>query len=164
MTNEEVVQKIREEFTLRGMSKQTEESYLCAMRLFLRYHEDRPLEAMGKAEIREFLLHQLASGKSSGSVNIYNSALRFIFGAVLARNLNCRMIPRRRDRRDFPAIMSKKEIVRFFSVIDNLRDLAIFETVYGAGLRLSEIVHLRVQDIDSEQMRIFVYHGKGGKD
>lgn len=41
---------------------------------------------------------------------------------------------------------------------------AMFETVYGAGLRLSEIVHLRIQDIDSKQMRIFVHHGKGGKD
>ena len=111
------------------------------------------LKLIDEAEIREFLLHQLASGKFSSTVNIYNSALRFIFGAVLARNFNCRMIHRRRDRRDFPTIMSKNEIVRFFSVIDRLRDLAI-----------SEIVHLRVQDIDSEQMRIFVYHGKGGKD
>lgn len=164
MTNEEVVQKTREEFALRGMSKQTEESYLCALRLFLRYHGDRPIERMGELEIREFLLYQISIGKTNGSVNIYNSALRFIFCAVLARNLNCRMIPRRRDRRDFPAIMSKDEIVRFFSVIDNLRDRTMFETVYGAGLRLSEIVHLRVQDIDSKQMRIFVHHGKGGKD
>lgn len=60
--------------------------------------------------------------------------------------------------------MSKTEIVQFFSVIDNLRDKAIFETVYGAGLRVSEVVHLRVQDIDSKQMRIFVHQGKGGKD
>jgi site-specific recombinase XerD len=119
---------------------------------------------MGEPEIREFLLYQISIKKSNGSVNIYNSALRFVFGAVLTRNLNCRMIPRRRDRRDFPAIMSKDEIVRFFSVINNLRDRTIFETVYGAGLRLSEIVHLRVQDIDSKQMRIFVHHGKGGKD
>lgn len=74
------------------------------------------------------------------------------------------MIPRCRNQRDFPAIMSKTEIVRFFSVINNLRDKAMFETVYGTGLRLSEIVYLRVQDIDSKQMRIFVHHGKGGKD
>ena len=164
MTNEEVVQKIHEEFVLRGMSQQTEESYLCALHLFLRYYENRPVEAMGEPEIREFLLYQISNGKANSSVNIYNSALRFIFGAVLARNLNCRMIPRRRDRRDFPAIMSKDEIVRFFSVIDNLRDKVMFETVYGAGLCISEIVHLRVQDIDSKQMRIFVNHGKGGKD
>lgn len=59
--------------------------------------------------------------------------------------------------------MSKKELAHFFSSMDNLRDRAMFETVYGAGLRLAEIAHLRVQDIDSEQMRIFVHHGKGGK-
>lgn len=52
----------------------------------------------------------------------------------------------------------------FFLAIDNLRDRAMFETVYSARLRLSEIVHLCVQDIDSKQMRIFVHHGKGGKD
>jgi len=74
------------------------------------------------------------------------------------------MIPRRRVHRELPSIMSKTEISRFFSIIDNLRDKAIFETVYGAGLRVSEITHLRVQDIDSEQMRIFVHQGKGGKD
>jgi site-specific recombinase XerD len=119
---------------------------------------------MGEPEIRDFLLYQIGIGKATGSVNIYNSALRFIFGAVLERNLNYRMIPRRRFYREFPDIMSKTEIVRFFSVIDNLRDRTIFETVYGAGLRVSEVTHLRVQDIDSEQMRILVHQGKGGKD
>ena len=52
----------------------------------------------------------------------------------------------------------------FFDVIDNLRDRAMFETIYGAGLRISEIVNLRVQDIDSKQMRIYVQKGKGDKD
>jgi integrase/recombinase XerD len=164
MTNEEVVRKALEEFALRGMSHYTVEEYLGAMRIFLRYYENRPIETMGEPEIRNILLYQIKIGKATGSINNYNSALRFIFGAVLARNLNCRMIPRQRDRREFPAIMSKDEIVRFFSVIDNLRDRTIFETVYGAGLRLSEIIHLRVQDIDSKQMRIFVHQGKGGKD
>jgi len=60
--------------------------------------------------------------------------------------------------------MSKSEITKFFSVIDNLRDKAMFMTAYGGGLRLSEIIRLRVQDIDSTGMRIFVHQGKGGKD
>lgn len=164
MTNEEVVIRAKEEFRLRGLSMNTEDEYLRALRAFLKYHSNRSLETMGEEEIRKFLLYQIDLGKASGSVNIYNSALRFIFGAVLGRNLNCRMIPRKRYHREFPDIMTKNEIVRFFSVIDNLRDRAMFETVYGAGLRLSEITKLRTQDIDSEQMRIFVYQGKGGKD
>lgn len=119
---------------------------------------------MGEKEIRQFLLHLIDSEKSSGTVNIHNSALRFIYGAVLERNVNTRMIPRQRDYREFPDLMSKAEIMHFFSVIDNLRDRAMFETIYGAGLRISEIVKLRVQDIDSKQMRIYVQKGKGNKD
>jgi len=164
MTNEEVIQKAHEEFALRGLSHYTVEEYLGTLHIFLRYFENRPLETMSEHEIRNFLLYQIEIGKAPGCVNNYNSALRFIFGSVLERNLNCRMIPRQRDRREFPAIMSKDEMIRFFSVIDNLRDKAMFETAYGAGLRISEIIHLRVQDIDSKQMRLFVHHGKGGKD
>lgn len=164
MTNEEVYQRAYDEIKLRGLSPNTVEGYLGELTVFLRFFDNRPIDSMGEEEIREFLLHLLNSGKSSSTVNIYNSALRFIFGAVLGKRLNYQMIPRHRHYREFPSIMSKSEIVRFFSVIDNLRDKAMFETVYGAGLRLSEIIHLRVQDIDSNQMRIFVHQGKGGKD
>jgi len=164
LTNEEVLKRAHEEFALRDLSPYTVDEYIRAFRLFLRYCENRPVEIMGEAEIRDFLLYQISLGKTTGSVNIYNSALRFFFGAVLQRNLNLRMIPRRRVHRKLPAIMSQTEIVRFFSVIDNLRDKAIFETVYGSGLSVSEITHLRVQEIDSEQIRIFMYQGKGGKD
>ena len=164
MTNEEVYHRAYDEIKLRGLSPHTAEEYLGKLTVFLRYFDNRPIDTMGEEEIRQFLLYQLDSGKSSGTVNIYNSALRFIFGAVLGKNLNYQMIPRRRQYRELPAIMSKTEIVRFFSVIDNLRDKAMFETVYGAGLRISEIARLRTQDIDSEHMRIFVYHGKGDKD
>ena len=164
MTNEEVYQRAYDEIKLRGLSSHTVEGYLGELRIFLRFFDNRAIDSMGEEEIREFLLHLLDSGKSPGTVNIYNSALRFIFGAVLGKRLNYQMIPRCRHYRELPAIMSKDEIVRFFSAIDNLRDKAMFETVYGAGLRISEIARLRTQDIDSEQMRIFVYHGKGGKD
>ncbi len=164
MTNEEVFVRAYDEVRLRGLSPKTVESYLGRLKLFLKYFNDRPIEEMGEIEIREYLLYLLDSGHSAGSVNVCNSALRFIFGAVMGRNLNYQLIHRRREYREFPALMSQKELAHFFSSMDNLRDRAMFETVYGAGLRLSEITHLRVQDIDSEQMRIFVHHGKGGKD
>lgn len=68
MTNDEVIRQIHEEFALSGMSKQTEVSYLCALRLFLCYHEERLIETMGESEIREFLLYQISTGKTNGSI------------------------------------------------------------------------------------------------
>lgn len=165
MTNEEVITKAQEEITLRGLSEATAAEYFKSLRIFMRYYEGQPLEKLGEHEIREFLLYLLNElHRSAGTVNIYNSSLRFFFGAVLGKTLNYQLIPRRRMCRDLPIIISKAEIVRFFSAIDNLRDKAMFMTVYGSGLRVSEIIHLRVQDIDSENMRLFVHHGKGGKD
>lgn len=164
MTNDEIVLKTKEEFKLRGLSKNTLESYLLALQSFTRFYDNQPIESMGEKEVRRFLLHLIEINMSSGTVNIKNSALRFIYGVVLERNVNCRIIPRQHQYREFPDIMSKDEIKLFFSVIDNLRDKAIFETIYGAGLRISEVVKLRIQDIDSKQMRIYVQKGKGSKD
>ena len=165
MTNEEIIARTREEIRLRGLSQATEHEYLGRLKLFIAHFQNRPLIEMSETEIRKFLLYLLEERKvASSTANVYNSALRFIFGAVLERNLNYQIIPRRRIHRELPSIMSKSEILKFFAAIDNLRDKTIFMTVYGAGLRPSEIAHLRVQDIDSVNMRIFVHKGKGEKD
>lgn len=164
MTNEEIIEKAKEEIRLRGLSPDTEIEYLTGIRVLARYYENRPLEELYEPELRAFLLHLIESGRKAGTVNRYNSSFRFVYGAVLERNLNYQMIPRRRIHRELPQIMSRNEIVQFLESIDNLRDRAIFETIYGAGLRLSEAAHLRVQDIDSEGMRLFVYQGKCSKD
>lgn len=83
MTSSEVFDKLHEEIILRGMSKGTETSYKHVLDIFLQHYNHREIETMGEAEIREFLLHQLTLGKSSGTVNIFNSALRFVYGGVL---------------------------------------------------------------------------------
>lgn len=164
MTNEEIIEKTKEEIRLRGLSPDTEIEYLTGIRVLARYYGDRPLEELHEPELRAFLLYLIESGRKAGTVNRYNSSFRFVYGAVLERNLNYQMIPRRRIHRELPQIMSRNEIVRFLESIDTLRDRAIFETIYGAGLRLSEAAHLRVQDVDSEGMRLFVYQGKCSKD
>ena len=165
MTNEEIIAKTKEEIKLRGLAKATELEYLGRLGQFIKYYNNRPLVEMNETEIRAFLLHLIDEQKvATGTVNTYNSALRFVFGAILERNLNLQMIPRRRIHRELPDIMSKSDITKLFGAASNLRDKAILMTIYGAGLRLSEITHLRVQDIDSEGMRLFVHQGKGGKD
>jgi site-specific recombinase XerD len=165
MTNEEIIAKTEEEIKLRGLAKATEIEYLGRLRQFIKHYNNRPLIEMNETEIRAFLLHLIDEKKvATGTVNTYNSALRFVFGAVLERNLNYQMIPRRRIHRELPKIMSKSDIAKLFDAASSLRDKAILMTIYGAGLRLSEVTHLRTQDIDSENMRIFVHQGKGGKD
>lgn len=165
MTNQEIIEKTKEEIKLRGLTKGTEMEYLKTIRIFMEYYVNEPICAMSEEEIRAFLLYLIEEKQDSAStVNTYNSALRFVFGAVLGKTLNYQKIPRRRIRRELPQIMSKSDIVRFLECVPNIRDKAIFATIYGSGLRMSEIVRLRVQDIDSENMRIFVHHGKGGKD
>ena len=157
MTNDEIIKQAKEELKFRGLSPHTKKQYLSKLHVFLRHQENRPLAEMTEIDIRTFLLYLLDVKKlSSEAINQYNSALRFIFGAVMERNLNLRMLPQRRVRKELPSIMGRNDIVKFLSCIDNLRDRAIFETIYGAGLRLSEATHLRVEDIDSEGMRLLV--------
>lgn len=165
MTNCEIIEKTKEEIKLRGLTATTEVEYLKKLTVFMKYWENQRMKEMSEVEIREFLLYLLNEKQNSSStVNAYNSALRFVFGAVLGRTLNYQKIPRRRIHRELPQIMSKADISKTLSCIDNLRDKALFMTIYGSGLRLCEIVRLRTQDIDSVNMRIFVHCGKGGKD
>ena len=100
MTNEEVIARAKEEIRLRGLSKATEHEYLGRLKAFIKYYENQPLQEMTETEIRAFLLHLIDErGVAAATANVYNSALRFIFGAVLERNLNYQMIPRRRIHR-----------------------------------------------------------------
>jgi site-specific recombinase XerD len=165
MTNSEIIEKAKEEITLRGLTEKTSEEYLKKLTIFMEYYDNQPINDMSEDEIRAFLLYQIEEKHNSAStVNTYNSALRFVFGAVLGRTLNYQKIPRRRIRRELPQIMTKSDIVRLFECVTNIRDKAILMVIYGSGLRMSEIVRLRVQDVDSANMRVFVHQGKGGKD
>lgn len=133
MTNNEIFRKIHEECSLRALSRKTEHEYLQRFRAFIRFYKNRSATEMGERAIRKFLLHLTETGRMSSTINTYNSALRFVFGAILDKNLNYQQIPRKRIHRELPIIMSKTELNKFFSVIDNLRDKAVFETVYGGG-------------------------------
>ncbi len=85
MTNEKVYLRAYDEIKLQGFSPHTVKEYLGKLTAFLRFFDNRPIDSMGEEEIREFLLHQLDAGKSSSTVNLYNS-LHFIFGTVLGKS------------------------------------------------------------------------------
>jgi len=164
MTKEQVLEKLKFDVELRGLSKHTQDEYYTKAKIFQDYF-NKPATELGEKEIREFL-HYLTIEKklTSGSVNSYNSGLRFLYGVTLNVSLNCKQIPRHRRTKKFPNILTKDEIQSLFDACDNLRDKCILMTLYGAGLRLSEVAGLKVTDIDSKKMQLFIRNAKGSKD
>lgn len=164
MTKEQVLEKLKFDVELRGLSKSTQEGYYTRVKTF-QNHFDKPATELGEKEIREFL-HYLTTekGPTSGSVNSYNSGLRFLYGVTLDVNLNCKQIPRHRKQRKFPDILTREEIQSLFRACENLRDKCILMTLYGAELRLSEAACLKISDIDSAKMQLLIRNGKGAKD
>jgi len=163
-TNEQVLSRMADDLRLRGLAEGTQEDYVMHAELFLRY-VNRPAETLDEEDIRQYLNYLITEKKLKNStVNTYNAALRFLFAVTLSRNLNYRQIPRLKQARSLPEIFTRDEVMRVFENASSLRNKAILMTIYGAGLRISEVCRLQIRDIDSESMRVFVRCSKGGKD
>ena len=164
MTKEEILGKLVKDLEVRGRSIATTKLYVAAATRF-QEHFDRSADKMGETEICEFL-HYLATVRKlkPGSVNDYNTALRFVYGVTLEANLNLKLVPRMRETRRIPQIFTREEVHSIIDSAGTLINKSMFMLAYGSGLRLSEITNLRVADIESTQMRILVRHGKGDRD
>lgn len=165
MTQQEILDKLTTDIRLRGMSEDTVKEYCTRSKVFMRYF-DKPADEMGEKEFRIFLEYLSNENRlSPASINGYNSALRFLFEVTLEQNLNYKRLPRKKDPIKLPDSFTKDEVFDFLnSINDDFRYKVFFSLIYGCGLRLSEAQKLRIQDIDSKQMRIFIYQGKGQRD
>jgi site-specific recombinase XerD len=151
---------------LRGMALRTQESYIDAVARLARHYGRSP-DALSAEEVQEFLLHLLRDRQRSRStVNQYGCAFRFFYGTVLGFDGEVFHIPLGVAPQRLPEILSREEIARLFAVTTRLAARTFLMLAYGTGLRLSELRHLRVADIDShaDRMCIRVVQGKGGKD
>src|ERR1700730_17842035 len=96
--------------------------------------------------------------------NVAVCALRFFYGVTLGRSAMVDRIPYARKRRQLPVILSADEVTRFLAAVPNRKHRTALMTAYAAGLRVSEVVRLKIADIDSDRMLIRVEQGKGGRD
>jgi site-specific recombinase XerD len=157
-------QRMIEDLRIRGLSHNTIEAYVGSVARFARYFGRSP-EVLGKEHIRAFLVHLVAEKKFGFStLNVYTSALRFLYNVTLARGWDIKDIPCAKTPKRLPAILTQDEVLRLFAGIANLKHRVLVMTTYAAGLRASEVVRLRVCDIDSRRMLIHVEQGKGGRD
>jgi len=164
MTKEEILKKLKFDTQIRGLSKNTQDEYCTKAKRFQDYY-DKPATELDIDDIKNYLYYLLTEKRlSPGSINTYNSGLRFLYNITLNNPINGNQIPCHHKQRRFPDILTRDEVTTLFNVCDNLRDKCILMTMYGAGLRLSEVSSLKVSDIDSKKMQIFIRNGKGGKD
>jgi integrase/recombinase XerD len=152
-----------EDMKVRNLSSVTQRCYVHAVAKFAQYFKRSP-DRLGLTEVRAYQIHLVSAGKSWDGFNVAVSALRFFYGVTLGRSAMVERIPYARKRQQLPAILSADEVVRFFAAVPNLKHRTALMTAYAAGLRVSEVVRLKIADIDSARMLIRVEQGKGGRD
>ena len=164
MTKEQILEKMAKDLEARGRSPFTVEDYVRHVRMF-QDHFGKPADKMRESEIMEYQHFLITEkGLSNSSANTYNSALRFVYGVTLDITLNHKKIPRLKQNRRIPQIFTKEEVGVIIASAETLERKSMLMLGYGSGLRISEVINLKITDIESKQMRILVRHGKGDRD
>lgn len=158
---ENFILKIRE---LR-YSSSTEKTYRMALEDFINYHHTVDLDKLNESQIQSFLRHLVMERNVSTSYqNQAINAIKFYYERVLGGQRKTYFIDRPKKEKTLPVVLSEEEIIEIISSIKNIKHKAIIMTIYSAGLRISECVHLKIKDIDSNRMQIRVEQAKGKKD
>jgi integrase/recombinase XerD len=166
MTNE-VISPLRrrmiEDMTIRKLSAKTQQSYIREIKNLAAFLGRSPDKASFE-DIRRFQLHVAQSGVGTGAVNATVAALRFFFRVTLKRYAIVEHTAFIHEPRKLPVVLSPDEMARLLDAAPGLKYKAALSVAYGAGLRASEVVSLKISDIDSQRMVIRVEQGKGRKD
>jgi integron integrase len=160
-----LMERLRTRIRTRHYSKRTEAAYCSWVRRFILFHNRRHPMTMGEREIAEFLTHLANEGRVS--VSTQNQALHailFLYRHVLSTPVGyvAEIAPARRPQR-LPIVLSQSEVRTLFGAMRGIPRLCA-TLMYGSGLRVTECLSLRVQDIDFDRREILVRSGKGGKD
>ena len=156
-------QRMIEDMTLRKLSLSTQTGYIRAVVKLTRYLGRSPDTATAE-DLRRFQLHLVEDGTSSITINTTLTGLRFFFDQTLDKPEVLKKIKRVYEPRKIPEVLSVAEVTRLLDAAGSLKYKAALSVAYGSGLRASEIVHLKISDIDGERKIIHVEDGKGQRD
>jgi integrase/recombinase XerD len=155
--------RLLDDMTVRNLSPATQQSYVYAVAKFSRFFGVPP-DRLGVEEVRAYQIHLAGLRMSWSHINQVSCALRFFFTVTLGHKDAAVRIVSAKEPKKLPTVLSADEIARFLQAVPGLRNRAALTTAYGTGLRVSEVVALKIGDIDSRRMVIRIQQGKGGKD
>jgi site-specific recombinase XerD len=152
-----------QDMTVRNFVEKTKNDYIRCVKSFAAFLGRSPDQATAE-DLRAFQVHQTETGVRPPTINGSVAALRFFFATTLGRADMSRHHTFVREPRKIPVILDPQEVARLIEAAPGPKYKAMFAAAYGAGLRVSEVVALKVTDIDSQRMLIRVEQGKGRKD
>src|ERR1700738_723669 len=156
-------QRMIEDMTIRNLSPATQQSYIYPIRKFSRHFGASP-DRLGIEDVRAYQLHLIAKKRSWSHINQAACALRFFFGVTMGQQDAFEGIGNGREPEKLPPVLAPDEIARFLEAVVGLRNRVALTTAYAAGLRIGEVVRLKIGSIDSERMLLHIEGGKGGRD
>lgn len=160
----ELRRRMDDAMIVRGFAVRTRETYLDVVRGLAKHYRRSP-DLITDEEIQAYLLYLIRERQRSWSTcNIVVHGLRFFYHETLHRDRTTFSIPSPRQPGKLPALLSREEVQRLIAQASNETHRTMLMTTYAGGLRLNEVLHLRVHDIDSARMTIRVEQGKGGQD
>ena len=161
-----LLEEVRDKIRLKHYSLKTERSYIGWIKRYIFFHNKRHPVQMGKTEI-ELFLSWLASEQrvSPTTQNQAFSALLFLYRDVLGVDMSSWNIQalRAKERKHIPVVLTKKEVQSIIANLDGIYSL-IVKVMYGCGLRMSEVLNLRIKDIDFGFDTIYIWESKSPKD
>ncbi|MEH6747219.1 MAG: site-specific tyrosine recombinase/integron integrase [Maribacter arcticus] len=149
---------------LRRYANSTVKTYVTFFELFINFHKDKELKALDENDIRVFLQHLIQKKHSNSYVNQAINAIKFYYEVVLGMPNRFYEIERPRKESKLPKVISKEEILSIIENTNNIKHRCIVQLLYGSGLRRSELLNLKLHDIDSKRMLVRVVGSKGNKD
>lgn len=155
---------VEDEMKLRAYSPKTRKSYRNHLLRFMRF-SSRPLTERSEGDIRSYILSLIEEKNVSRAYHDQAvSAIKFLYDKALRTPKHIENLPRPKREKTLPNVLSRRDIMRIFSVISSIKHRAILMVAYSAGLRVSEVTRLRIEDIDSDRGLIKVRKAKGSKD
>ena len=156
-------QRMIEDMRIRKLEPKTQSGYIRAVREFAIWFGRSPDQA-GPEDLRLFQLHLVDKGVSPITMNSMHSGLRFFFDITLNRPAVTAHMRRVRIAQRLPVVLSREEATRLIEATRNIKHRAALSVAYGAGLRASEVINLKVSDVDSKRHVLRIEQGKGHKD
>ncbi len=149
---------------LKRYSNNTVRIYVPFFEMFINFYRDRELNTLDESDIRAFLQHLIRKKLSNSYINQVINAIKFYYEVVLEMPNRFYDIERPRREYKLPKVISKEEVIDIINNTNNIKHRCVVELLYGSGLRNSELLNLKITDIDSKLMLVRVENAKGNKD